>query len=195
MRRQSNTNRPQGFAPARIVGGLLALALGVAVTAAAPALAPAAHADESLTALVNPFIGTQDDGNTYPGASVPFGMVQFSPDNGHNVGYDYGRSSIRGFSLVHLSGVGCGLGGLLPVLPTTGIPSSTRYEDYALGYSHDDEQAAPGYYRVGLRAPAGTIDAELTATEHTAVQRYTFPETTQATVMINAGQALNSVVS
>ncbi|MGO2658669.1 GH92 family glycosyl hydrolase [Mycetocola reblochoni] len=161
------------------------------------AVTPAQAVEEQtpLTDFVNPFIGTQDDGNTYPGASVPFGMVQFSPDNGHNVGYDYGNDRIRGFSLVHLSGVGCGLGGLLPVLPTTGVPSATTYQDYALGYSHDDEEAEPGYYRVGLQAPAGTIQAELTATAHTAVQRYSFPETAEATVLINASQALNSVES
>ncbi|WP_300266337.1 GH92 family glycosyl hydrolase [Microbacterium sp.] len=174
---------------------LAATIISIPALALSPAAAAPAPAAQSLTELVNPFIGTQDDGNTYPGASVPFGMVQVSPDNGHNVGYDYGNSRIRGFSLVHLSGVGCGLGGLLPVLPTTGIPSTTRYQDYGLDYSHDDEDAAPGYYRVGLQAPAGTINAELTATEHTAVQRYAFPETSQATVMINAGQALNSVTA
>ncbi|GMA32590.1 hypothetical protein GCM10025875_25820 [Litorihabitans aurantiacus] len=150
-------------------------------------------AEEGLTQHVNPFIGSQDDGNTYPGASVPFGMVQFSPDNGHMTGYDYTRTSIRGFSMVHLSGVGCGLGGLMPMLPTTGTPSDTRYESYALPYSHDDEEAAPGYYRVGLQAPAGTIDAELAATEHTAIARYTFPSTTEATVLLNPGQSLNTV--
>jgi len=174
---------------------LSAAVIGVPMLAVPASAADAEQAAASLTDLVNPFIGTQDDGNTYPGASVPFGMVQFSPDNGHNVGYDYGNTRIRGFSLVHLSGVGCGLGGLLPVLPTTGIPSATGYQDYALEYDHDDEDAVAGYYRVGLQAPAGIVEAELTATEHTAVQRYTFPETDQATVMINAGQALNSVTA
>ncbi|MGO1850243.1 GH92 family glycosyl hydrolase [Frigoribacterium sp. JB110] len=194
MHTQAAEQRPSnGLRGALRTAVAVAAALVVAAPALAAAPATAAPAAEDLTGYVNPFIGTQDDGNTYPGASVPFGMVQFSPDNGHNVGYDYGNSRIRGFSLVHLSGVGCGLGGLMPVLPTTGVPDETRYEDYALGYSHDDEDAAPGYYRVGLQAPAGTIDAELTATEHTAVQRYTFPETSEATVLINAGQALNSV--
>lgn len=65
-------------------------------------------AERPLTDLVNPFIGTENEGNTYPGAAVPFGMVQFSPDTGHNTGYDYSQNHIRGFSLVHLSGVGCG---------------------------------------------------------------------------------------
>lgn len=155
--------------------------------------AAAAAVDGPLVDYVNPFIGTKDDGNTYPGAAVPFGMVQLSPDNGHNVGYDYDRTSVRGFSLVHLSGVGCGLGGPLPTLPTTGAITSTDYGQYALGFSHDDEEASPGYYRVGLQAAAGTIEAELTATARTGVQRYTFPATTQANVLLNAGQALNRV--
>ena len=182
--------------PAATVAATLAAALVALTLSAAPA-SPAAAADapDSLTSLVNPFIGSKDDGNTYPGASMPFGMVQFSPDNGHNTGYNYDNSRIRGFSLVHLSGVGCGLGGLFPVLPTTGIPSSTRYEDYALSYSHDTEQAAPGYYRVDLQAPAGAVRAELSATAHTAVQRYTFPATSQATVLLNPGQALNRVTA
>ena len=178
------------------VGALIAAALACLTLCAAPTPSSvAAEPSGSLTSLVNPFIGSKDDGNTYPGASVPFGMVQFSPDNGHNTGYNYDNSRIRGFSLVHLSGVGCGLGGLLPVLPTTGIPSRTRYEDYALSYNHQNEQASPGYYRVDLQAPAGSVRAELSATAHTAVQRYTFPATSQATVMLNPGQSLNRVTS
>ncbi|WP_199734955.1 GH92 family glycosyl hydrolase [Cellulomonas sp. PhB143] len=161
--------------------------------AAVSAASDVVDVDGPLTGYVNPFIGTKDDGNTYPGAAVPFGMVQLSPDNGHNVGYDYDRDHVRGFSLVHLSGVGCGLGGTLPVLPTTGAVTSTDYTKYELPFSHDDEEASPGYYRVGLDSADGTIDAELTATEHTGVQRYTFPQTEQANVMIDAGQALNTV--
>ncbi|MFD6179504.1 MULTISPECIES: GH92 family glycosyl hydrolase [unclassified Isoptericola] len=174
------------------------VALG-AVLAGVPASATPSSPDGTekvrgpLTAYVNPFIGTKDDGNTYPGAAAPFGMVQLSPDNGHNVGYDYDNDRVRGFSLVHISGVGCGLGGPLPVLPTTGDVTSTDYADYALAYSHDDEEASPGYYRVGLQAPEGVVEAELTASQRTGAQRYTFPATTKATVMLNTGQALNSV--
>lgn len=74
-----------------------------AVTAAAllagALAAPAAHArDERLTDLVNPFIGTENEGNTFPGATVPFGMVQLSPDTGHKTGYRYSHTRIRGFS-------------------------------------------------------------------------------------------------
>ncbi|MFJ4035221.1 GH92 family glycosyl hydrolase [Streptomyces griseoluteus] len=164
--------------------------------AATALLATPAHAQTDqparLTDLVNPFIGTQNEGNTYPGAAVPFGMVQLSPDTGHNTGYDYAQDHIRGFSLVHLSGVGCGLGGDLPVLPTTGDVTTTDYAKYAARFSHDDESASPGYYRVGLDSG---IEAELTATARTGVQRYTFPATDKANVLLNAGQSLHTKVA
>ncbi|MFF4363269.1 GH92 family glycosyl hydrolase [Streptomyces sp. NPDC001604] len=166
------------------------------VVASALLTAPAARAaeptDRQLTDLVNPFIGTENEGNTYPGAAVPFGMVQLSPDTGHNTGYDYSQNHIRGFSLVHLSGVGCGLGGDLPVLPTTGDVTQTDYAKYAAEFSHDDEEASPGYYRVGLKTG---IEAELSATARTGVQRYTFPATDKANVLLNAAQSLHTTVS
>ncbi|WP_345668516.1 GH92 family glycosyl hydrolase [Streptomyces similanensis] len=175
----------------------LRLCVAGAVAASALLTAPvAAQAAEqhggALTDLVNPFIGTQNEGNTYPGAAVPFGMVQLSPDTGHNTGYDYAEDHIRGFSLVHLSGVGCGLGGDLPVLPTIGDVTQTDYAKYAAGFSHEDESASPGYYRVGLDSGIG---AELTATARTGVQRYTFPATDKANVLLDAGQALHRMVS
>lgn len=171
------------------------VALAAACAAALPAQtasAGTASAGGDLTHLVNPFIGTQDDGNTYPGAAVPFGMVQLSPDTGHNTGYDYNQDHILGFSSVHLSGVGCGLGGDLPVLPTTGDITSTDDAQYAAPYSHDDESASPGSYQVKL----GTgITAELTATARTGWQRYTFPATDKANVLLDSGQALHKVTS
>lgn len=173
------------------------LRLGMAGAVAASALFAVPAAAESpvhgrLTDLVNPFIGTENDGNTYPGAAVPFGMVQFSPDTGHNTGYDYSQNHIRGFSLVHLSGVGCGLGGDLPVLPTTGDVTQTDYAQYAAEFGHDDEHASPGYYQVGLKTG---IEAELTATARTGVQRYTFPATDKANVLLNAAQSLHSGIT
>ncbi|MET8452642.1 GH92 family glycosyl hydrolase [Streptomyces sp. NPDC005209] len=165
--------------------------LGAALIAPVASQAAAAE-DSELTDLVNPFIGTENEGNTYPGAAVPFGMVQFSPDTGHNTGYDYSQNHIRGFSLVHLSGVGCGLGGDLPVLPTTGEVTQTDDAKYQAEFSHDTEKASPGYYKVGLKTG---IDAELTATARTGVQRYTFPATDKANVLLNAGQSLHRNVS
>ncbi|MFF8897989.1 GH92 family glycosyl hydrolase [Streptomyces lydicus] len=177
----------------RTAGAVLAAALvGGALTAPAAATAPPDGG--SLTDLVNPFIGSRNDGNTYPGAAVPFGMVQLSPDTGHTTGYGYDDDHIRGFSSVHVSGVGCGLGGDLPVLPTTGDITETDYAKYAAGYRHDDESARPGYYRVGLTSYGG-ITAELTATARTGKQRYTFPATDKANVLLNAGQSLHRTVS
>lgn len=166
------------------------------VTASALFALPTAQAaeprDGQLTDLVNPFIGTQNEGNTYPGAAVPFGMVQFSPDTGHNTGYDHSQNHIRGFSLVHLSGVGCGLGGDLPVLPTTGDITRTDDAQYAAEFGHDTEEAHPGFYRADLKSGIG---AELTATARTGVQRYTFPATDKANVLLNAGQSLHRTVA
>ncbi|MFD4622881.1 GH92 family glycosyl hydrolase [Streptomyces sp. NPDC058475] len=159
---------------------------------ALPTAQAAAPRDGQLTDLVNPFIGTENEGNTYPGAAVPFGMVQLSPDTGHNTGYDYSQNHIRGFSLVHLSGVGCGIGGDLPVLPTVGDVTRTDYAQYQAEFSHDSEQASPGYYKAGLKSG---IDAELTATARTGVQRYTFPATDKANVLLNAGQSLHKTLS
>ncbi|TWV56381.1 glycoside hydrolase family 92 protein [Streptomyces misionensis] len=166
----------------------LAWAMAASALIATPAAGAAERADGRLTDLVNPFIGSQNEGNTFPGAAVPFGMVQLSPDTGHMTGYDYTQGRIRGFSLVHLSGVGCRIGGDLPVLPTTGDVTRTDDATYAAAFSHDDEAASPGYYRVGL---ASGIRAELTATARTGVQRYTFPATTKANVLLNAAQALH----
>ncbi|MBV1949322.1 GH92 family glycosyl hydrolase [Streptomyces sp. BV129] len=165
----------------------LAGVMAASALAATPARA-AEPSDGHLTDLVNPFIGTQNEGNTFPGAAVPFGMVQLSPDTGHRTGYDHTHDHIRGFSLLHVSGVGCRIGGDLPVLPTTGEVTATDNARYAAAFSHDDEEASPGYYRVGL---AGGIRAELTATARTGVQRYTFPATKQANVLLNAAQSLH----
>lgn len=180
------TQRLRGTGVAVAAATLLGGALAIPAAQAAPA------ADGRLTDLVNPFIGTENEGNTYPGAAVPFGMVQFSPDTGHNTGYDHSDTHIRGFSTVHLSGVGCGLGGDLPVLPTTGDVKETDYAKYAAEFSHDDEKASPGSYQVGLKSG---IDAELTATKRTGVQRYTFPTTDKANVLLNAGQSLHKTGS
>ncbi|MFJ8031884.1 GH92 family glycosyl hydrolase [Streptomyces sp. NPDC096032] len=196
MKQRISRHRPRSLsalAVAALLGAGLCTGLpgtGLTTPAAHAAVGGTRGADR-LTDLVNPFIGTENEGNTYPGAAVPFGMVQFSPDTGHNTGYDYSQDHIRGFSMVHLSGVGCGLGGDLPVLPTTGDVTSTDNATYAAGFSHDDETAAPGYYGVGLDSG---VRAELTATERTAVQRYTFPATDKANVLINAGQSLHKTL-
>lgn len=163
-----------------LAGGLSGPA-GSAVAAGAPVVA------DDPAALVNPFVGTQNFGNTFPGASAPFGMVQVSPDTGGQGGYDYQQNRIHGFSQTHLSGVGCGVAGELPIMPTTGAVGSVNPDEYRSEYSHDDEQAEPGYYRVNLTSYG--IDAELTATQRTGWQRYTFPSTGDANVLFNTGRA------
>ncbi|MEU5261903.1 GH92 family glycosyl hydrolase [Amycolatopsis sp. NPDC021455] len=165
-------------------------AIGLVVAATTQATAHAATTVDPV-GLVNPFVGTQNFGNTFPGASAPFGMVQVSPDTGGQGGYDYLQNSIYGFSQTHLSGVGCGVMGELPIMPTTGAVDNVDKDAYKSEYRHDDEHAEPGYYRVGLKKYG--IDAELTATARTGWQRYTFPATGQANVLFNTGQANQSV--
>ncbi|MFB9688177.1 GH92 family glycosyl hydrolase [Amycolatopsis plumensis] len=169
---------------------IAAAAIGLVAAATTQATA---HAETSAdpVSLVNPFVGTQNFGNTFPGASAPFGMVQVSPDTGGQGGYDYLQNAIYGFSQTHLSGVGCGVMGELPIMPTTGAVDNVDKNAYRSEYSHDDEHAEPGYYRVGLKKYG--IDAELTATARTGWQRYTFPSTGQANVLFNTGQANQSV--
>ncbi|MGX1507162.1 UNVERIFIED_CONTAM: putative alpha-1,2-mannosidase [Streptomyces graminofaciens] len=171
---------------AAVVPLAAALAWG-GLLAPAPAAQAAAPVADDPAALVNPFVGTQNFGNTFPGASAPFGMVQVSPDTGGQGGYDYQQDRIHGFSQTHLSGVGCSVAGELPLMPTTGPVDTVDPSRYRSAYSHDDEKAEPGYYRVGLKTYG--IDAELTATPRTGWQRYTFPATGEANVLFNTGKA------
>jgi len=174
----------------RLIAIALALTTAVGLTVAAAGSAGGAAPQAALvdrTGLVNPFIGTENFGNTFPGASAPFGMVQVSPDTGGQGGYDYHGTSIHGFSQTHLSGVGCGVVGELPIMPTTGAVTTGDYATYASPFSHADETSTPGYYRVGL-AKYG-INAEMTATDRTGWQRYTFPTGTAHNVLFNTGQA------
>src|SRR5689334_2993124 len=175
----------------RCVRGAAALAAALLVPMHGPTAA-AAPAAEPVD-LVNHFVGTQNAGNTFPGASAPFGMVQVSPDTGGQGGYDYQQDSIYGFSQTHLSGVGCPVEGELPVMPTTGAVTSGDPASYRSAFSHADEQATPGYYRVGLTRYG--VGAELTATARTGWQRYTFPATASANVLFNTGRANQEVFS
>ncbi|MFJ5779456.1 GH92 family glycosyl hydrolase [Streptomyces sp. NPDC093094] len=184
-------HRPLHRLRTRASAFLAALFVAGGALSPAPALAQGTAAADRLTSLVNPFIGTQNFGNTFPGASAPFGMVQVSPDTGGQGGYDYQQDKIHGFSQTHLSGVGCSVMGELPLMPTTGAIDSVDPDAYRSAYSHDDEAAEPGYYRVGLKTYG--IDAELTATPRTGWQRYTFPSTDRANVLFNTGKANQKV--
>ncbi|MEI7983906.1 MAG: hypothetical protein WCI71_19830, partial [Bacteroidota bacterium] len=115
--------------------------------------------------LVNPFIGTGGHGHTFPGASVPFGMVQLSPDT-RLEGWDgcsayHGTDSvIYGFSHTHLSGTGCSDYGDILLMPVTGNVSLANY-GFASLFSKADEKASPGYYKTDLKT--FNIQAEMTA--------------------------------
>ena len=158
------------------------------------ATSPKNDRTESLAECVNPFIGTDYTGNTYPGAQAPFGMVQLSPDNGLSgwdriAGYFWPDSTIAGFSHTHLSGTGAG-----DLYDVSFMPVTLPYTEAegALGihskFSHADEAASAGYYQVCLTDY--NINVELTATPRCGIQRYTFPKA-QAAVFLNLRKAMN----
>jgi predicted alpha-1,2-mannosidase len=159
-----------------------------------------------LAEHVDAFAGTRPGpatfggGHNFPGATVPFGMVQWSPDTTpaapHSGGYDYRDHHLTGFSLTHLSGAGCALYGDFPFLPTTEpLESSPANADgdgldglFEPGFSHRSETARPGYYSVQLNPRhGGVIGVELAATTRTGIGRFTFPRNPHASVLINAG--------
>ncbi|WP_271008207.1 GH92 family glycosyl hydrolase [Paucibacter sp. B51] len=150
---------------------------------------------------VNTFIGTQDDGNTFPGASAPFGMIQVSPTGEHYAGWRYNDTRIRGFGHSYLSGAGCWeQGGQLSVLPVTGriAPGgdfdtakvgSFDHKRYAAEYTHAGEVGQAGYYKVQLTSYGG-ITAEATALTRAAAERYRFAAgAPTGHVLVNLGQA------
>ncbi|MBD0822809.1 GH92 family glycosyl hydrolase [Aestuariibaculum marinum] len=152
---------------------------------------------KKLTQYVNPYIGTDGPGNTYPGATVPFGMVQLSPDIGipgwdRIAGYFYQDSIISGFSHTHLSGTGAGDLYDILVMPTNSRFNkrieANNYKPFS-SFSHEQESASPGYYEVNLLDYG--IKAELTATQRTGIHKYTFPKDTLSQIHIDLGYALN----
>ena len=169
--------------------------------AAACLIATAAQAQD-LASEVNPFIGTTNGGNTYPGAALPFGMVAFSPEEtplpGRNYpiaapgGYEWRANGIKGFSLTHLSGTGCtGASGDIPIMPVTKevelSPSAadgvTAYSSY---FDHHDEQASPGWYKVGL---ANGVGVELSATLRAGHARFSYPAGQPANLLFRASDS------
>lgn len=139
------------------------------------------------TQYVNTFIGAADNGHTFPGACRPFGMIQTSPVTGA-VGwrycseYVYEDSVIWGFTQTHLNGTGCmDLGDIL-VMPVTGN-RHRAWNGYRSSFQKNSESATPGYYTVTLDEPG--VKAELTATLHTALHRYTYNKADSASVLID----------
>jgi len=148
---------------------------------------------------VNPMIGTAGHGHVYPGAAVPFGFVQVSPDTTNTSwdgcsGYNYSDTNLLGFSFNHLTGTGCPDLGNILLVPTVGelklSPEKVPAERLPTRFSHDQEEAYPGYYRVFL--PEYKVNVELTATTRVGLQRYTFPKTESAHVVLDLWHGLGN---
>jgi putative alpha-1,2-mannosidase len=173
----------------------IALALLSQHVASAVAREPQPPSSGNLAALVNPLIGTAAGGNTFPGAVLPFGMLSWSPENTRGQqgraaapgGYHYEAMRIRGFSLTHLSGTGCrGASGDIPFMPfTSEIATSPSTDDtsaiYASSFTHADEYATPGSYRVKLESG---VDVQLAATLRSGAARFAYPPGTPAAMLV-----------
>jgi predicted alpha-1,2-mannosidase len=158
------------------VYGSVALVLWSAVDAQTP--------QQDLASFVKPFVGTANSGNTFPGATLPFGMVAFSPEEESDKdpmrapapgGYQWQATGIRGFSLTHLSGAGCPAGGDVPLMPVTediaGSPSAAG-SSYSTTFAHETEHSSPGLYAVKLD---NGVEVELSATRRTGIAQFSFP--------------------
>ena len=154
---------------------------------------------QDYSSYVNPFIGTGGHGHTYPGAVVPNGMIQPSPDTriyqwDACSGYYYADSTMNGFSHTHLNGTGCGDYGDVLLMPTVGkqdyhaMGEESQQMAYASAFSHDNEVAQPGYYSVFL--DRYQVKAELTATKRAAIHRYTFPKAEDAGFILDLDYSL-----
>ncbi|MEI6140512.1 MAG: GH92 family glycosyl hydrolase [Mariniphaga sp.] len=150
--------------------------------------------NKDYTIYVDPMIGTSGHGHTFPGATVPFGMVQISPDTrwedwDGSSGYHYSDKTIMGFSQTHLSGTGAPEYCDVLLMPTVGevqiLPGDENnpQSGYRSAFSHANEHASPGYYSVLL--DDDKIKAELTATTRTGFHRYTFPESQKSNIIID----------
>lgn len=183
----------------RVVGAAL-LSLVVFGTACSSPERRAALEDRLR--YVDPFIGTDDSdspfpvpggagGSTHPGAVVPFGMIQLSPDTptASPSGYRYSDTQIEQFSVTHFNGAGCPNNEDLPFLPIVGAVTTSPGADWAAfrtGYAKGSEAASPGYYHVTLDSG---IEVELTATTRTGMARLHYPATASAELLLHAGKS------
>lgn len=141
---------------------------------------------QNLIKFVNPMIGTDAHGHTFPGATLPFATVQLSPDNGETEwdwcsGYHYSSDKIQGFSHTHISGSGLSDLGDISVLPIVNIdPTAERIRS---SFSHDEEFASPGYYSVKLKT--FDVNVELTSSLRCGLHRYTFPASQNAAIKLD----------
>ncbi|WP_084743306.1 GH92 family glycosyl hydrolase [Amycolatopsis australiensis] len=190
------------MARARFRAGLAFLTLAV-TAAVAPAVPAAAATSTDYAKWVNPFVGTRPGGadhgtgggagNTFPGAVVPFGMVQWSPDTVKSQpgGYFYDDNALTGFSLTHLSGAGCSTYEDIPFIPYVGEVTTSPATDpahYTSKFSHTNEHATAGAYDVTLDSGA---KVELSATQRTGSARLTYPAGASSTLLINTSGSVN----
>ena len=142
---------------------------------------------QDFTRYADPFVGTGGNGHTFPGALVPFGMMQLSPDSWRSgvegcSGYDYADTMLCGFSHTHLSGTGIGDYGDILLVPTTGAVRFGQ-ANYITHFSHANEKASPGYYAVLL--DQRHIKVELTTTKRSGIHKYTFPASKEANIILD----------
>jgi predicted alpha-1,2-mannosidase len=154
---------------------------------------------KDVLTLVNPFIGTDGHGHTYPGAAFPFGMVQLSPDTRKDnwdacSGYHYSDTAILGFSHAHLSGTGVGDYGDIRFTPMTGAlrirpgDGNNPGAGYRSRFSHEKETASPGYYQVFLEDHQ--VNAEFTVTQRCGLHQYTFPSSRESFILIDLTESV-----
>ena len=179
----------RGSLAVRAAAAMTLLALS-AVCELGPGVAPASAKPAATIGNLARLVDTKDatgDGNTFPGADAPFGMVQWSPDTKPSYkpggGYDYADKKLWGYSLTHVSGPGCRAGGDVPMLPTTGALPAGNPNQITTAFSHANEVAQAGYYAAKSNGPS-TITAEFTATPHSSMARFTYPASTQADFLI-----------
>jgi predicted alpha-1,2-mannosidase len=154
-----------------------------------------AQSDSTAYDLVDPLIGSDGGGNTFPGASMPFGMMQWSPDTNHNAWYLYNEKQIDGFSLTHISGAGCPLYGDFAVLPMTGALTESpgaKFDPYAAPFDYSKEEAHPGYYTITL---ANGIRVEITVAERSGIARFIFPAGASSRLLVNAGSSADALAT
>lgn len=171
---------------------LSAVILPLALTASAFAQSTTSPYDS-----VDPLIGTSGGGNTFPGATLPFGMIQWSPDTNKDAWYKYDEKQLYGFSLTHISGAGCPLYGDFSVLPTLDeLTASPGTKFTPVPFGRQNERAHPGYYAVGLNAHMPfdrAIGVQLTVSERAGIAEFGFPPGKDMRLLINAGSSANSI--
>ncbi len=173
----------------------------LACVAALSACNTSKDGSQDYASYVNPFIGTGGHGHTFPGAVVPYGMIQPSPDtriNGWDAcsGYHYSDSLINGFTQSHLSGTGCADYGDFLLMPTVGTQVIANQVDtlqnrpFASEFSHAEEVAVPGYYSVMLKRYG--VKAEITSTNRAAIYRFTYPQTDDAGLIVDLDYSIQN---